>query len=468
MAAGRKASASGQVIVGHNEDNRGELIMRHHYIPAGSGATKKMPFEKGSANVPRTGPTLGFFWTETLRPAPGESFGDSFINETGLVVVSNNCFKSKEDAPDLTDGGIGWGLRRLVAERARSARDAVSIASELLLDFGYRGSGRSYTFADEREAWVFQAVNGRHFAARRVPDDHVMINPNHYSIRELNLDDPENYLASPGLVEYALKRGWYSPTRPGRHDDFDFADAFLHPDYVMAPMNIARCSFGFLEAAGVDIGSGARPPFSLRPAEPVTLSKVASTLACHCERAHDLDENGELRESPHESGNFPEDSGAGEYVRICNGANRESIIVELREDPDETVVWSCFGSPCTLPMTPQHLGAKAIPTSFESVSAGDDGETPDAKHFTATSAEVGQATPEIWSAYRALAGQFDADYSRRRKETASAMDDLRRAISASHNEFESAFPHSREQFFSQASTQAGIVLDAIRNILKTA
>ena len=34
FVVGRKASATGRVIVGHNEDDKGELSVRHGYVPA--------------------------------------------------------------------------------------------------------------------------------------------------------------------------------------------------------------------------------------------------------------------------------------------------------------------------------------------------------------------------------------------------------------------------------------------------
>lgn len=77
--------------------------------------------------------------------------------------------------------GIGYGLRRLVAERARSAREAVEIAGALIEEFGYT-SGRSYQFCDKNEAWVFQIPTGRRYVAKRIPDDHVYMIPNNYTI----------------------------------------------------------------------------------------------------------------------------------------------------------------------------------------------------------------------------------------------------------------------------------------------
>jgi dipeptidase len=479
VAAGREASSTGRVLIGHNEDNSGKLIMRHHYVKPDDGRGGILSFEDGSARVPTVSPTLGFFWTETLRPAPGESFGDSFVNERGVVVVSNTCCKSKEDAPELTDGGVGWGLRWTVASRARSARDAVRIASDLVLTYGYRDSGRSYTFADAREAWVFQVVNGKHFAARRVPDDHVMVNPNHYSIREMCLDEPYEFLASPGLIEYAIKRGWYTPERPGRHSDFDFAKSFQHPDYMMAPINTARHAFGLAMAAGVRIDlkqRGARPPFSVLPIEPLGVKGVRKTLSCHCDRPEDFTELAELggegawRISPHEGGGImPEENKKDAYTRICNGSNRESLIVDLHENSDETVIWSCFGNPCILPMTPFHLGARAIPEYFAGPGPSELIQETDELirlHFNATCQDVDAAAGEAWRLSRKLVEWCGQSYSERMAAIADRVTGLRRKIAESGEEFESeSGPRTTEMLLMKASEQAGVFVEAMRGLV---
>jgi dipeptidase len=481
VVAGRDASSTGRVLIGHNEDNRGKLIMRHHYVKPEEGRGGLLSFEEGSARVPDVAPKLGFFWTETLRPAPGEPFGDSFVNERGVAIVSNSCCKSREDAPEIADGGIGWGLRWIVASRARSARDAVRIASDLVLTYGYRGFGRSYAFADAREAWLFQVVNGKHFAAQRLRDDHVLVNPNHYSIREMCLDEPNEFLASPGLIEYAIKRGWYVPGRRGRCDDFDFARAFQHPDYMMAPINTARHAFGLARAAGVKVdagGRGARLPFSARPSEPLSINGLRETLSCHCERPEDFTElvggQGEWRVNPHEGGGImPDEIRRNVYTRICNGSNMESVIVDLHENCDETAVWSCFGNPCVLPMTPFYMGARSIPEYFAGPGPSEPVQGTDELirlHFSASDADVDASAGEAWRLSRKLVLWCDQDYSRRVASIAGKVADLRREIAEPCEqgerrvEFGPGASKTAEVFFMKASERAGQFVEAMRSL----
>jgi dipeptidase len=342
----------------------------------------------------------------------------------------------------------------------------VKIASELVTEYGYDAQGRSYTFADSGEAWVFQVVNGRHFAARRVPDDHVMVNPNHYSIREIDPDDGENYIISPGLVEYAISRGWYAPKKRGDFSDFDFAETFQHPSYIMAPMNTARHSFGFSVSSGVDIRletDAKRPPFSVRPASPVTFEAIYKTLGSHC------GDSGEFGWSitPHSMGGITAGPGdARKNTRICNGGNRESIIVDLMKNPDDTAVWSCFGSPCVLQMTPWHLGSRAVPEPFSGVYA-EPGSLNELtrRHFNAAREDLTNERPEAWRLSRALVEWCDEDYSARAKIINERLKDVSEKTKISNDNFESGVPRAREEFFSLDTSHAEFMLGSMRKLI---
>jgi dipeptidase len=185
IVAGKGATEDGSVIVAHNEDNKGkQFFVNVHKIPA----------------KPKVRLT-GFLWVEV----PGVEFGDSFMNEHGVVITSNSC-RSREDRPMISNGGIGPKLRRLVAEQATSARHAVEIAGRLIEKYGYLSSGRSYAIADASEAWLLQVVKGKHWIAKRVPDDQVAVISNRYTIDTIDLKDKDNYRGSAGIIDYAVKR----------------------------------------------------------------------------------------------------------------------------------------------------------------------------------------------------------------------------------------------------------------------
>jgi hypothetical protein len=221
VLVGKKASADGSVLVAHNEDDRGDIIVNLRKIKARDyGAPQSAALGKGAFHE-TDGRTSGFLWIE----ATTQEFADSFINEHGVLITSDSC-PSRVTAEDYADGGIGWMLRRLVAEKAKSAREAVRLAGELVEKYGYRASGRTYSIADKDEAWMLAALRGRHWIAQRVPDDEVAVIPNFFTIRGIRLDDPDHFLGSRDIVAYAKANGWYDEAKDGA---FDFKRAFDRP-----------------------------------------------------------------------------------------------------------------------------------------------------------------------------------------------------------------------------------------------
>ena len=161
MIVGKDVSKTGNIIVGHNEDNGGRILTGQYWVPAAvhkAGETVK--FEEAAAEIPQVEKTFGFYWSQTYSPK-GSSFSDGFVNENGVVIVSNNCSGIyDDDRMPLKDGGIGYGIRRLMAERATSARHAIDIAIDLLGKYGYFADGRTYTVADKNEAWQIAIHQG--------------------------------------------------------------------------------------------------------------------------------------------------------------------------------------------------------------------------------------------------------------------------------------------------------------------
>ena len=215
LVIGKAVSETGNIIVAHNEDNGGRLFNMQHYVPPAKhkkGETVK--FEKFAAEIPQVEETLGFYWTQTFVP-DGASFADGFFNDAGVVVATNWCGEIFDaDRMEVKDGGIGYGIRRLVAERAHSAREAVDIATKLLAEFGYFHDGRTYTFADANEAWQLAIHQGNSWAARKIHDNEVVYIPNNFMMDKVDLNDKETWRIEPKQVERAVKDGRHDAKNP--------------------------------------------------------------------------------------------------------------------------------------------------------------------------------------------------------------------------------------------------------------
>jgi dipeptidase len=108
-------------------------------------------------------------------------------------------------------------LERIALERCTKARDAVRLIGDLVKAYGYGDSGECITIADTKEVWHLEIFGegllkkGSVWAAVRIPDDHIGISANIPRISEIDLDNPDRYLASDNVYSVAEKKGWWDP-----------------------------------------------------------------------------------------------------------------------------------------------------------------------------------------------------------------------------------------------------------------
>lgn len=106
-------------------------------------------------------------------------------------------------------------LERMALERCDNARDAIKLIGQLVKEYGYCDSGECITIADPKEVWHFEIMGagpleiGAVWAAARIPDDHVGVSANIPRIGELDLDDPDNFMASENVFRVAEEMGWW-------------------------------------------------------------------------------------------------------------------------------------------------------------------------------------------------------------------------------------------------------------------
>jgi dipeptidase len=350
IVAGKGASVDGHVIMAHNEDDSPPQIVNHHKIPRKEHSPGQRVKLINGGQLDQVEQTWAYIWSEM----PGMLFSDSYINEWGLSITSDNC-PSREDKPEITDGGIGYMLRRLVAERARTAREGVLLAGRLVERFGYIDSGRTYIICDPGEGWLFCVVNGKHWLARRLGDAEVAMVANTYTIHQVDLSDRDNFLASDDIIDYAASRGWYDP---GGNKPFDFAAAYSNPDAASNRSNFGRQWSGLVYVAAERIPLGPELPFSVVPRHKVGVAEIMRILR-HDSEGKKTQYSSQMQ-SPHESG-----------CSICSGDTQTSFVVQLRPNmPLDVgiVYWTCLAPPRTSFYIPFHFGISEFPAGYASRS----------------------------------------------------------------------------------------------------
>ncbi|HDP95951.1 MAG TPA: hypothetical protein ENN40_11415 [Candidatus Aminicenantes bacterium] len=313
VLAGKNATDSGCVILAHNEDDRGDsLFVNLYHVPPRQNSIPPPYRLRNGGTLAAPSRTAGFYWIEI----PEIAYADTYINSYGVAIVSNSS-PSKESSAGLQDGGIGFMLRRILAEQAGSARQAVLLAGSLVERFGYSDSGRTLCIADQQEAWVLHLIRGRRWIARRVPDDQVAVVPNAYTIRKIDLSDRDQFLGSKDLAAYAAKQGWYSPREA--ESGFDFATTYSRIPIDRNRGNYLRQRRAIQLLGGDTKSEETEYPFAFTPRKKIRLQELFSLLRDHYEDTPWDLTDGYRRGSPNRTKNRT----------ICTESTQYSIVVEL-------------------------------------------------------------------------------------------------------------------------------------------
>lgn len=361
LIVGKNVSETGRVMVGHTEDAGGRVLHQEFFYPAQKHAEGADPLvaEPGRAVIPNVPETLDTYWSNMLDMA-GSSFDQGFTNGAGLIICSNGGGKSFDgnelsDADaKLVDGGIGFLFRRTIAERAHNAREAVKIAGEIIEKYGYFGAARNYTVADKDEAWIINVVKGRHYVAKRIPDDKVMLISNYLAIRDVDLNDKENVIASPDLIEYAIKMGRYKPAKAGDYSDFDFSRAYQPDDSSrLRSTNALRLQTGWEYLTGFHYSDWLHFPELQSPKFKVGVDEIRHLMRLTAQKTYA------------ERGDGRADAFHVSADDISRSQTRESWVMELGEKPHLNTLWRCSSYQETGPYIPWFPTAGKIPEGYQ-------------------------------------------------------------------------------------------------------
>lgn len=150
------------------------------------------------------------------------------------VCIGETTFGGLEELVDTT-AIIDYGsLMYIALERAKTAREAIKIMTDLVAEYGYYSEGESFSIADPNEVWILEMVGkgpgsrGAVWVAQRIPDDCVSAHANQARITQIPFSDKENCMYAPDVVDFARKEGLFS----GKDSEFSFSDTYNPLDDV--------------------------------------------------------------------------------------------------------------------------------------------------------------------------------------------------------------------------------------------
>lgn len=125
-------------------------------------------------------------------------------------------------------------------QRAKSAREAIRIMTDLVEEYGYWSSGESFSIADKNEVWIMEMIGkgekGKDavWVALLIPDGYISGHANQARITTFDYqktnrwDDPEaTVFNAPEVITFARDMEYFK----GKDKDFSFSDTYAPVDF---------------------------------------------------------------------------------------------------------------------------------------------------------------------------------------------------------------------------------------------
>ena len=222
LLVGKKASIDGSVMISYAADSNGLYGEMYHW-PA--------------ATWPK-GATLDVVEWDTGKPLGTIAQVERTYNVVGnmnehQLAITESTFGGRRELRD-TAGIMDYGsLIYITLQRAKTAREAIKVMTDLVAEYGYYSGGETFSIADKHEAWVMEMVGkgpgrkGAIWVAIRIPDDCISAHANQSRIQQIPFDDKENCLYAPDVVSFAREKGYFK----GKDADFSFQQAYCPYDF---------------------------------------------------------------------------------------------------------------------------------------------------------------------------------------------------------------------------------------------
>jgi len=166
------------------------------------------------------------------------------------VAIGETTYGGRKELHHQPDAILDYGsLIYIALQRAKTAREAIKIMTDLVAKYGYYSEGESFSIADPNEVWYMEMIGkgegekGAVWVALKIPDGYVSAHANQARIttfpyqKENKWDDPSaTCFNAPDVIELPRKKGWYN----GKDKDFSFSDVYAPVDFGGARFCEAR------------------------------------------------------------------------------------------------------------------------------------------------------------------------------------------------------------------------------------
>jgi dipeptidase len=314
------------------------------------------------------------------------------------VAIGETTYGGRSELGSQSGAIMDYGSLMYVAlQRAKTAREAIKVMTDLVEDYGYYSSGESFSISDAEEVWILEMIGkgegekGAVWVAQRIPDGYISGHANQARITNFPLNDSKNCLYAKDVISFAHEKGWYK----GVNRDFSFSDVYAPVDFGGARFCEARVWAGFNKVASnmnvytnyikgsIEHGDNGfasnRMPLWIKPDQKLTVNDVMGMMRDHFEGT-ELDMTKDLGTGPYQLPyRWRPLTWEVDSVEYCNERAVStqqtgfSFVAQSRSfmpDPIGGILWFGLDDTYSTCYVPMYCGINKVPETF-AVGNGD-------------------------------------------------------------------------------------------------
>ena len=411
ILADRRATADGSVMMSHSCD--GDVMGLVYVMPAHAYAPgTRLPmywnvprpstYEEYQANLRQGYDQVGTLpVSETCRSlilaGNLESMTTGGLNEYGVSIAIE--FLPMREGLACDKGRVGpnsnhW-TTSLIANallRAKTAREAVGLIGAMIDEYGflyYRapGAGVALPIADGREVWLMEIFGpgtdwtpdsdrpGGVWCAQRIPDGEVGCSANRSRIGAVDLNDPDQFLASTNVYSLAEALGFWKPGTTFRwHEVYGGPGDRSNSLREWRALSLVAPSLGLKFTGDPTVD---RYPFFVKPDRPITVPKLMDVMRDRYEGTeYDLTAKPAFQikdglsplACPWGPPELFDLLGLKPERSICTPTSGYVFVAQLRNDLPKAIgnlLWFAFGPADTSCFIPLYAGVTDLPDTWD-------------------------------------------------------------------------------------------------------
>ena len=347
---GKKASLTGSVVIGRNEDaktawpkhlafNAHKIIQNNHFKSKDNKFEMDLPKERFSySSTPE--------WTDKYGV-----FEEDGINEYHVAMSATESAYANErvlaaDPFETEKGILEEAMVTVVLPYVKTAREGVERLGKIVEKHG-AAEADGILFGDRDEAWYMEIGSGHHWVAMRIPDDSYAVVANQLAIQEIDFNDAKNFMFSKEIQEFVKENKLWPANQ-----SFNFREIFGTHDDSDLHYNTPRVWIGqkLLTPSVKQEPESFDLPFVQKADKPILIRNAQDVLCNH------------YQNTPYDLTN-PKNKDNATFRPISVATTQESHLLEL--NGEKMVHWLAMGVGAQSVYVPFYPQGTKVPTMYK-------------------------------------------------------------------------------------------------------